>query len=102
MSNYPVPPPAYGPAPTQKNSNYHSVDDTREPLLASSSRGGGGGIYDQPDQGDLPDDFKVLSFFGLLELHTDIYFQYGVSVSESSPDIRNAFIRKVYTILSEQ
>jgi len=84
MSNYPVPPPAYGPAPTQQNSKYHSVDDSHEPLLASSSHGasGAGGIYDQPDQRDLPDDFK-----------------YGVSVSESSPEIRNAFIRKVYSIL---
>ncbi|KDR75125.1 hypothetical protein GALMADRAFT_98318 [Galerina marginata CBS 339.88] len=84
MSNYPVPPPAYGPGGSNPKSNYNSVDDeSREPLLAGSSRsGGGGGIYDQPNQGDLPDDFK-----------------YGVSVSESSPEIRNAFIRKVYTIL---
>jgi hypothetical protein len=79
MSNYPVPPPAYG---TQQNSKYQSVDESHEPLLASSSRGGAGGVYDQPDQGDLPDDFK-----------------YGVSVSESSPEIRRAFIRKVYSIL---
>lgn len=34
---------------------------------------------------DLPDDFK-----------------YGVSVYESSPEIRNAFIRKVYSILFVQ
>ena len=27
--------------------------------------------------------------------------QYGVSVSESSPEIRNAFVRKVYSILCE-
>jgi hypothetical protein len=27
--------------------------------------------------------------------------QYGVSVAESSMEIRNAFIRKVYTILRE-
>jgi len=84
MSNYPVPPPAYGPATTQQNSKYQSLDESHEPLLASSSRGasGAGGIYEQPDQHDLPDDFK-----------------YGVSVSESSPEIRNAFIRKVYSIL---
>jgi len=83
MSNYPVPPPAYGPS-SPKRSNYQPVDDeSREPLLASSSSPSrGGGIYDQPRQGDLPDDFK-----------------YGVSVSESAPEIRNAFIRKVYTIL---
>jgi len=81
MSNYPVPPPGY-PAASQKTSNYHSVDGSSEPLLASSSRGEAGGIYDQPDERDIPDDFK-----------------YGVSVSESSPEIRNAFIRKVYSIL---
>jgi len=82
VSNYPVPPPAYGPAAAQQKSNYQPVDESREPLLATSSRGGAGGFYDQPDQNDLPDDFK-----------------YGVSVSESSPQIRNAFIRKVYSIL---
>ncbi|KAF9478789.1 UPF0005-domain-containing protein [Pholiota conissans] len=76
MSNYPVPPPAYGP----NNNRAHTDDESREPLLASTSRGNG--IYDQPAQGDLPDDFK-----------------YGVSVSECSPEIRNAFIRKIYTIL---
>jgi FtsH-binding integral membrane protein len=80
MSNYPVPPPTYGPAGSTQKSNYHSFDDSREPLLAGSSSGQG--IYDQPNPGDLPDDFK-----------------YGVSVSESSMEIRNAFIRKVYTIL---
>ena len=58
MSNYPVPPPEY-PAASQKTSNYRSVDGSSEPLLASSSRGEVGGIYDQPDERDLPDDFKV-------------------------------------------
>ena len=61
MSNYPVPPPAYGPASTQQNSKYQS-DNSHEPLLASSSRGGAGGVYDQPDQRDLPDDFKVRQY----------------------------------------
>ena len=59
MTNYPVPPPAYGP-------QNHSGGSTREPLLGSSSRGGGGGIYNQPQQGDLPDDFKVSCWFWLL------------------------------------
>ena len=62
MSNYPVPPPAYGQAATEQNLKYQSVDESHEPLLASSSRGGAGGIYDQPDQRDLPDDFKVRRF----------------------------------------
>jgi FtsH-binding integral membrane protein len=48
----------------------------------SAQRSGAGAIYDQPYQGDLPDDFM-----------------YGVTVSESSPEIRNAFVRKVYSIL---
>jgi hypothetical protein len=86
MSNYPVPPPSYGQGTPAKGQNYHSIDtESREPLLAGSSRdahNGPGGFYDQPGQGDLPDDFK-----------------YGVSVSESAPEIRNAFVRKVYTIL---
>jgi FtsH-binding integral membrane protein len=56
------------------------VDETREPLIAGSSSGGG--IFDQPSPGDVPDDFK-----------------YGVNVSDSSPEIRCAFIRKIYTIL---
>lgn len=43
--------------------------------------------------------FVGISFLGL---HSDILLQYGVSVSESSPEIRNAFIRKVYSILREQ
>lgn len=49
MSNYTVPPPSY--------KTYQSVDETREPLIAGSSSGGG--IFDQPSPGDLPDDFKV-------------------------------------------
>jgi FtsH-binding integral membrane protein len=48
-------------------------------LLASSS---GQAFFDQPEPGDVPDDFK-----------------YGTTVSESSPEIRQAFVRKVYTIL---
>lgn len=61
--------------------------EAHEPLLGSpragpSSNTGPGAYYDQPNDGDLPDDFK-----------------YGVSVSESSPEIRRAFVRKVYSIL---
>ncbi|KAF5355576.1 hypothetical protein D9758_006373 [Tetrapyrgos nigripes] len=78
MSQYPVPPPSYG-STAPKNSNYR--DEARDPLLGSSSRGGGA-YFDQPEAGDVPDDFK-----------------YGVTVSESSAEIRNAFVRKVYTIL---
>ncbi|KAJ3576755.1 hypothetical protein NP233_g198 [Leucocoprinus birnbaumii] len=77
MSNYPVPPPSYG-----TNDGRRGANESQEPLLAESSRGNFGGFYDQPASGELPDDFK-----------------YGVSVSESSQEIRNAFVRKVYTIL---
>jgi len=83
MSQYPVPPPFYGASgSTPKPNNNSSAQEAYDPLLGSSSRSGGGAIYDQPAPGDLPDDFK-----------------YGVTVAESSPEIRSAFIRKVYTIL---
>ncbi|KAJ7780501.1 glutamate binding protein [Mycena maculata] len=80
MSEYPVPPPSYGASTTHKPT---TRDDTREPLLGSSSQGGG--IFDQPEAGDVPDDFK-----------------YGTTVSESAPEIRRAFVRKVYSILLSQ
>jgi len=64
------------------SNNYFEEREAQQPLLGGSSRNGPGGIYDQPAHGDVPDDFK-----------------YGVTVSESSPEIRHAFIRKVYTIL---
>ncbi|KAG8931554.1 hypothetical protein FRC02_002542 [Tulasnella sp. 418] len=81
-TSYPQGPPSYQAIPTSpKNS------PAQEPLLGQSSRAGGGagGIFDQPDEGDLPDDFK-----------------YGVTVYESAPEVRNAFIRKVYSILFVQ
>ncbi|KAF8070455.1 UPF0005-domain-containing protein [Lyophyllum atratum] len=82
MSQYPVPPPSYGSAGQPKPSNTFFEDRAaQEPLLGPSSSGRAG-IYNQPDEGDVPDDFK-----------------YGTTVSESSPEIRKAFIRKVYTIL---
>ncbi|TFK25222.1 glutamate binding protein [Coprinopsis marcescibilis] len=84
MSQYPVPPPSY--THQGNKSNYHSVDNPdREPLLGNASTSGGSGIYHQLAPGELPDDFK-----------------YGVSVSESDPSIRAAFIRKVYSILLAQ
>ncbi|KAG5735661.1 hypothetical protein E4T56_gene18083 [Termitomyces sp. T112] len=80
---YPVPPPSYGAsAPAKPNNHYFSDREAQEPLLAGASSSGAGGYYDQPGQGDLPDDFK-----------------YGTTVSDSSPEIRSAFVRKVYTIL---
>ncbi|KIK79131.1 hypothetical protein PAXRUDRAFT_834250 [Paxillus rubicundulus Ve08.2h10] len=78
-SQYPVPPPLYQPSGSATKPKYGS--NPSEPLLGRS-RSPGGGIYDQPEQGDVPDDFK-----------------YGVTVSDSSPEVRAAFVRKVYTIL---
>ncbi|TFK70571.1 hypothetical protein BDN72DRAFT_766309 [Pluteus cervinus] len=80
MSQYPVPPPSYGSTSPKSNTGNWGNRQAQEPLLGSPSRGGA--IYDQPAEGDLPDDFK-----------------YGVSVSDSAPEIRSAFVRKVYTIL---
>jgi len=84
MSQYPRPPPSYGAAPS--SNRYHSPgqDASADPLLGDNryQAGPSNGIYNQPAPGDLPDDFK-----------------YGVTVSESSPEIRNAFVRKVYSIL---
>ncbi|TRM70112.1 inhibitor of apoptosis-promoting Bax1-domain-containing protein [Schizophyllum amplum] len=75
MSQYPQQaPPSYGatPSPTKPR------DEVHDPLLAGLR----GAIYDQPEYNDLPDDFK-----------------YGTTVSDSAPEIRRAFVRKVFTIL---
>ncbi|KAJ7175019.1 inhibitor of apoptosis-promoting Bax1-domain-containing protein [Mycena crocata] len=85
MSQYSVPPPSYGtyakgfPESTPLEERSRSAET--EPLLASS----GGSVSDQPTAQDLPDDFK-----------------YGTTVSDCAPQVRKAFIRKVYTILLTQ
>lgn len=57
MSQYPVAPPSYGSSSSSPKPN---ADSAREPLLsASGSNSGAGGFHDQPEFGDLPDDFKV-------------------------------------------
>lgn len=71
MSHYPVPPPSYGASgSTPKPYTDH---EAQEPLLGSPSRGGAGGIYDQPAQGDLPDDFKVGTPIALSRLSSNQY-----------------------------
>lgn len=56
MSQYPVPPPSYGSAtPSPKQGNLG--DESRDPLLGSSASGRA--FFDQPEAGDIPDDFKV-------------------------------------------
>jgi len=85
MSHYPRPPPSYGATPASHKYFGSGQEASAEPLLGDSRPQAGpshGAIYDQPAHDDLPDDFK-----------------YGVTVSESSPEIRNAFVRKVYSIL---
>ncbi|KAJ7485866.1 UPF0005-domain-containing protein [Mycena latifolia] len=86
MSQYPVPPPSYGTYAKGSPESTPLVETSRssetDPLLASPS---GGSIADQPEARDVPDDFK-----------------YGTTVSDSAPQIRKAFIRKVYTILLSQ
>ncbi|KAH9978685.1 UPF0005-domain-containing protein [Lactifluus volemus] len=82
MSQLPIPPPSYGsttPSPRSPNAPLYSG------IRYHDEPGSSTGIYNQPAPDDLPDDFK-----------------YGVSVTESSPEIRNAFVRKVYTILFAQ
>lgn len=78
-SDYTTAPPSYKPGPTNKQT---SDEEAARPLLSPTPGTSAGGFYDQPAEGDLPDDFK-----------------YGTSVADSSPEIRNAFVRKVYSIL---
>ncbi|KAF8552189.1 UPF0005-domain-containing protein, partial [Imleria badia] len=80
-SSNPVPPPAYQATGSSSKPLINPGFDSAEPLLGRP-RSPGGAFYDQPEQGDVPDDFK-----------------YGVTVSESSTEVRAAFVRKVYTIL---
>lgn len=101
-NNYTTAPPSYQ---STHNAKYSDVEAAEpfEPLLGSPRAGSSGAIYNQPAVGDVPDDFKVsfcpLTFF-LIPLK--IFCQYGTTVSESSLEIRNAFVRKVYTILCKR
>jgi hypothetical protein len=65
MSAYPIPPPTYGAAEGVQNTKYTDNPASRDPFYdfatvgAGSSAAGRAAFYDQPSQGDLPDDFKV-------------------------------------------
>jgi hypothetical protein len=85
MSNYPQAPPGYQPAPQspQKYPQYGAANSS-DPLLGETHGQSSGGVR-ASDDSDLPDDFK-----------------YGVTVSESAPEIQQAFVRKVYSILFAQ
>lgn len=67
---------SYGQAPP----SYQATAEDEARLFSGVARGALGGEDD-----DLPDDFK-----------------FGGSVAEATVDIRNQFIRKVYTILTVQ
>ena len=57
-SHNPVPPPAYQATGSARKPLIDPEFDAAEPLLGRA-RSPGGGFYDQPEQGDIPDDFKV-------------------------------------------
>ncbi|KIP11563.1 hypothetical protein PHLGIDRAFT_33284 [Phlebiopsis gigantea 11061_1 CR5-6] len=85
-ANYTQPPPAYG--STNKLVDVPSEEEeAQQPLLHAQAgpSAGFGGYHDQPLVGDVPDDFK-----------------YGTTVADSAVEIRNAFVRKVYSILFVQ
>lgn len=100
-TNYTQPPPSYS-GPTNKPSSVPSDEEAGQPLLGSPRAGtSSGAYYDQPLAGDVPDDFKVRFRGAAHYFYASIYasMQYGTCVYDSAPEIRNAFIRKVYTIL---
>lgn len=76
------------PAPANPKKNYgatpNNLDAASEPLLAQSSAARNAWM-DQPEEDDIPDDYKV-----------------GVAVIDCDAAIRLAFIRKVYSILFVQ
>lgn len=101
-TNYPTAPPSYT-GPTNKISTATPDEEAAQPLLNSRAgpSAGFGGYYDQPDAGDVPDDFKVCIYIFSHGILLTCSLQYGTSVADSAPEIRNAFVRKVYTILCE-
>jgi FtsH-binding integral membrane protein len=89
-SSYPTNnPPSYGAVPSKPYRD--SADaESAQPLLYQEPSSAGAGpsnpnaIYNQADD-DIPDDFK-----------------YGVNVASSAIEVRQAFVRKVYSILFVQ
>ncbi|KAK9465897.1 inhibitor of apoptosis-promoting Bax1-domain-containing protein [Lipomyces arxii] len=78
------------PSYTQAPPAYHAADaavtdSPGSPLLEPHGAGPSRGDFEGAADGDLPDDFK-----------------YSTNVSECTISIRNAFVRKVYTILTAQ
>lgn len=81
MSGYTVPPPSYQGSSATK-AGYGTA--SAEPLLAGQAAAAHHmpGEYDDEVPEDLDDDFKI-----------------GVTAAQSSAEVRNAFIRKVYGVL---
>ncbi|SCZ90317.1 BZ3500_MvSof-1268-A1-R1_Chr9g10789 [Microbotryum saponariae] len=69
-------PPTYQPH-ASSSAGYGATNDDRDPLLQAAARG--------DDEDDIPEDFKI-----------------GVTVSQSSKDVRMQFVRKVYIVLTMQ
>ncbi|SCV70051.1 BQ2448_1445 [Microbotryum intermedium] len=69
-------PPTYQPH-ASSSAGYGATNDDRDPLLQGGARG--------DDEDEIPEDFKI-----------------GVTVSQSSKDVRMQFVRKVYIVLSLQ
>ncbi|KAI5478343.1 bax inhibitor family protein [Pseudohyphozyma bogoriensis] len=80
MTSYPVPPPSYQ-APTGKPA-YGATAAEEQPLFASGAGPSNEWSGVPGEEDDIEGDFKI-----------------GVTVSQSSQEVRNAFIRKVYSIL---
>lgn len=92
----------YQPAPQQDPDDYTQAP----PAYAegSSSRDEQQGLFGPPrsSEDNLPDDFKVRNPFPLITTLITNTSQFGGSVAEATVDIRNQFVRKVYTILTVQ
>lgn len=91
---YTVEPPSYD-TPASKKAygtvNNASTNAASEPLLGGGSAYASGSAAprndwtDEGESGDVPEDFKI-----------------GTTVSQSSADVRSAFVRKVYAVLFTQ
>jgi protein lifeguard len=77
----------YTPVSTHDTDDYTSAPPSYQGEASSSSAAPEGGLFAAPrsSEDNVPDDFK-----------------FGGSVAEATVDIRNQFVRKVYTILSIQ
>lgn len=93
----PVQPPAY-------TNNYQSTNNSRAPPRRHGTRSNTISSFDDEQNesvGPLPEDFEVFkqAISSVLEDDCHSHSQYGVTVSQCSSKIRNAFVRKVYLIL---